>query len=165
MRTHPPDLRALMVATAIVTLGTASVAMATQGSGITSTNVSVGLFGDIDVNAHVDGYKVSIDTKGPTDLYVVSNVIAPGGHTGWHTHPGPSLITVKSGTIMAYDGDDPTCSPTVYAAGEGFVDPGDGHVHILRNEAGAPAETIAVQLLPQGSVRRIDVPAPGNCPF
>jgi hypothetical protein len=87
------------------------------------------------------------------------------GHTGWHTHPGPSLITVKSGTITAYDGDDPTCSPTVYSAGEGFVDPGDGHVHILRNEAGVPAETVAVQLLPQGSVRRIDVPAPENCPF
>jgi hypothetical protein len=95
----------------------------------------------------------------------VSNVLAPGGQTGWHTHPGPSLITVKSGTITAYDGDDPTCSPTVYPAGSGFVDPGDGHVHILRNEGTVVAETIAVQILGAGSVRRIDVPAPGTCPF
>lgn len=165
MRTHRPNLRALIVATAIVTLGTASVALATQGSGITSTNISVGLFEAIDVKTHVDGHKVSIQTKGLSDVYVVSNVIVAGGHSGWHTHPGPSLITVKSGTITAYDGDDPTCSPTVYAAGEGFVDTGDGHVHILRNETGVAAETVAVQLLPHGSVRRIDVPAPGNCPF
>ncbi|HEY8168539.1 MAG TPA: hypothetical protein VIF84_07485 [Candidatus Limnocylindrales bacterium] len=165
MRTHRPNLRVLIVATAVVTLGTASVALATPGKDISTTIVSVGLFEDLRVRTHVDGHKVSIDTKGPSDVYVVSNVILPGGHTGWHTHPGPSLITVKSGTITAYDGDDPTCSPTVYSAGQGFVDPGDGHLHILRNEAGIPAETVAVQLLPQGSGRRIDVPAPGNCPF
>ncbi len=28
------------------------------------------------------------------------------------------------------------------AAGEGFVDPGDGHVHLLRNETGAPARRL-----------------------
>lgn len=111
------------------------------------------------------GHKVDIDTKGDSDLYVVSNVIAPGGHTGWHTHPGPSLITVKSGTITAYEGDDPNCNPTVYTAGQGFVDPGDGHVHLLRNEGTVPAETIAVQLVPDGGSRRIDEPAPDGCPL
>jgi hypothetical protein len=149
----------------IATLATASVVLATPGTGIATTNISVGLFEPIDVKTHVDGHKVSIDTKGPSDVYVVSNVIAPGGQTGWHTHPGPSLITVKSGTIAAYDGDDPDCTPTVYTAGTGFVDAGDGHVHVLRNEGTVAAETIAVQLLPRGAARRIDVPDPGNCPF
>ena len=124
-----------------------------------------GNFGDIEVKTNFDGHKVDIDTKGDSDLYVVSNVIAPGGHTGWHTHPGPSLITVKSGTITAYEGDDPTCSPTVYTAGQGFVDPGDGHVHMLRNEGAVPAETIAVQLVVDGGTRRIDAPAPPACAF
>ena len=45
----------------------------------------------------------------------------------------------------------------------GFVDPGDGHIHILRNEGAIPAETVAVQLLPHGAGRRIDVPDPENC--
>jgi hypothetical protein len=49
--------------------------------------------------------------------------------------------------------------------GEGFVDPGDGHLHLLRNETTAPAETVAVQILPNGAPRRIDAPDPGNCPF
>ena len=83
-----------------------------------------GNFGDIDVKTNFDGHKVDIDTKGDSDLYVVSNVIAPGGHTGWHTHPGPSLITVKSGTITAYEGDDPTCTPDRVHRGPGLRRPG-----------------------------------------
>jgi quercetin dioxygenase-like cupin family protein len=155
----------LAAALAILSLATASVALATPGDKITTTIVARGLFEDIDVRTKADGHKVAIQTKGPSDVYVVSNVLGPGGHTGWHTHLGPSLITVTAGTITAYDGDDPTCSPMTYQVGEGFVDPGDGHVHILRNEGSADAATIAVQLLPQGAGRRIDVPAPGNCSF
>ena len=83
---------------------------------------------------------------------------------GWHTHPGPSLISVTSGTITAYDSDDPSCTPHVNTAGTGFVDAGE-HAHLLRNEGGVPAVTVATQLLPPGAVRRIDAPSPGNCPF
>jgi quercetin dioxygenase-like cupin family protein len=155
----------LFAVLAIVTIGTTGVALATSGAGITTTTISVGQFSDIRLKTHVHGHKVLIATKGDSDVYVVSNVIAPGGTTGWHTHPGPSLVTVKSGTITAYEGDDPTCSPTVYTAGQGFVDPGDGHVHILRNEGTVPAETIAVQIVAHGAARRIDMPAPGNCLF
>ena len=38
-------------------------------------------------------------------------------------------------------------------------------VHTLRNEGSTEAETIAVQLLPTGSERRIEKPDPGNCVF
>jgi quercetin dioxygenase-like cupin family protein len=149
----------------VAILASAGVVSATSGTGIATTTIVQGNFGDIDVKTNFDGHKVDIDTKGDSDLYVVSNVIAPGGHSGWHTHPGPSLITVKSGTITAYEGDDPTCSPAVYTTGQGFIDPGDGHVHLLRNEGAIPAETIAVQLVPDGGTRRIDEPAPDSCPF
>jgi quercetin dioxygenase-like cupin family protein len=149
----------------VAILASAGVVSATSGTGIATTTIVQGNFGDIGVKTNFDGHKVDIDTKGDSDLYVVSNVIAPGGHSGWHTHPGPSLITVKSGTITAYEGDDPTCSPTVYTTGQGFIDPGDGHVHLLRNEGAIPAETIAVQFVPDGGTRRIDEPAQHSCPF
>ena len=96
---------------------------------------------------------------------MVTSTIAPGGHTGWHTHAGPSLITVQAGTATAYEGDDPTCTPRVYAAGSGFIDQGDGHAHILRNEGDVELVTVAVQILPAGAERRIDTPDPGTCPF
>jgi hypothetical protein len=67
--------------------------------------------------------------------------------------------------VPNYLGDDPSCAPHSYSAGAGFIDLGGGHVHILRNETNAPAETIAVQLLPEAAVRRIDVADAGNCPF
>jgi hypothetical protein len=106
-----------------------------------------------------------LKTKGQTDLYVVTNVWKPGGTTGWHTHPGPSLVIVTAGTLRVYEGDDPTCSPHEYSAGMGFVDPGDGHTHVVRNEGSVDASTTAVQFIPATAMRRIDAPASGYCPL
>jgi hypothetical protein len=64
---------------------------------------------------------------------------------------------------MVWSGDHPSCTPRAYGAGDGFIDPGGGHVHMLRNETGA-AETIAVQLLPKDAARRISADAPSGCP-
>ena len=96
---------------------------------------------------------------------MVDNKLAPRGTTGWHSHPGPSLILVVAGTVTNYMGDDPTCTGHDYTAGTGFIDAGGNDVHMLRNNGSAQAETIAVQLLPKDAVRRIDEPDPGNCHF
>lgn len=146
----------------------AGVALATPGMGFTGTTISVGRFEEIDVrNSALPGqhWQARLKTQGQSDLYVQSNVWAPGGTTGWHTHPGFSLITVTAGTVTAYDSDDPSCTPTVYTVGMGFVDPGGDHAHVLRNEGAVEARTTAVQLIPPGAIRRIDVADPGNCPF
>jgi hypothetical protein len=90
-------------------------------------------------------------------------VWVPGGTTGWHTHPGHSLILVTAGLITAYEGDDPKCTPHLYSAGMGFVDEGGTNVHLLRNEGVVEARTIAVQLIPAAATRRIDAPAPDHC--
>ncbi len=151
-------------------------AMATPASGFAGTTLAVGRFGEIDVFNQLvlhsqltpgdNNVWLSLQkTKGLSDLYVQSNVWQPNGSTGWHTHPGHSLIIVTAGTVTAYEGNDPTCKPTVYTQGMGFVDPGGDHVHLLRNEGTVPASTIAVQLIPAGAVRRTDAPDPGNCHF
>ena len=97
-------------------------------------------------------------------MYVQSNVWEPGGTSGWHSHPGHSLILVMTGTVTAYEGDDPTCTPHVYSQGMGFVDPGGDHVHVLRNEGSVEARTITVQLIPAAAARRIDAPHSASCP-
>jgi len=117
------------------------------------------------VKTETDTHEVESRTQGSSDVYVVSNKLAPGGHTGWHSHPGPSLITVKSGTVTNYSSDDPTCTPQVYSAGMSFVELGGDHAHMLRNAGNVEAETIAVQILPADASRRIDAPAMGNCGF
>ena len=143
---------------------------ATPPSGFVGTTLAVGRFGEIDVFNHLIPQNGNIwlswlKTKGSSDVYVQSNVWQPGGTTGWHTHPGHSLIVVTAGTVTAYEGDDSNCTPSVYTEGMGFVDPGGNHVHILRNEGTVEARTIAVQLIPADAVRRIDAEDPGNCTF
>jgi quercetin dioxygenase-like cupin family protein len=111
-----------------------------------------------------DRWKAQLTTHGQSDVYVVDNKFPPGASTGWHSHAGPSLILVVTGTVTNYPGDDPSCPPRAYSAGAGFIDPGGGHLHMLRNESGAAAETIAVQLLPKDAARRIPADAPSGCP-
>jgi quercetin dioxygenase-like cupin family protein len=150
----------------VIAAAYAGRALATPGSGITSSTVSLGRFDEFSVvTAGTVTHRASVTTKGASDVFVVTNRIAPGGHTGWHSHPGPSLITVQSGTATAYDGDDPSCAARVYSAGSGFIDPGDGHVHLLRNEGDVELVLVAVQILPAGAERRIDAPDPGTCTF
>lgn len=148
-----------------------SPASATPASGFTAVQQWKGVYPPVSLNTQSDRrsdkddkWDVKLMTKDTSDIYVTRNAIAVGGQSGWHSHPGPSLITVTIGTIKAYESTDPACSATTYHAGEGFVDYGD-HAHLLRNESGAAAETVAVQFLPAGSTRRIDEPEPTNCKF
>ena len=158
--------RLAMAATAMAAAAlTATPALGTPASGFTAVQQWKGGYGPMLVKGEKAGtWDVKISTKGESDVYVTRNSIAIGGQSGWHMHPGPSLITVTVGEITAYDGHDPLCAPKVYRAGEGFIDSGD-HAHLLKNESGAPAETVAVQFLADESTRRIDASQPNNCKF
>jgi quercetin dioxygenase-like cupin family protein len=134
---------------------------------VSSTTLATSLFDPIHVTARTpapDRWKALVKTHGQSDVYVVDNKFPPGASSGWHSHPGPSLILVVSGTVTNYPGDDPSCTPRTYSKGDGFIDPGGEHAHMLRNESGADAQTIAVQLLPKGAPRRTTAEAPSGCP-
>jgi hypothetical protein len=105
----------------------------------------------------------TLGTFGASDGYVVDNRFLPGQTTGWHSHPGPSLIFVVSGTITNYDSGAPGCKGKSYAAGSSFTDASGTDVHMLRDDGATPAETIAVQLIPSGEPRRIDKDEPASC--
>lgn len=183
--------RVLVVFSAAIVIGALSYSVhvwATAPSGFTSSTLSKGSLGPFEVFNHAiipnpngDGDNDRDDktlwfsiqkTKGPSDLYVQMNswlgvnpTTGAIASTGWHSHPGASLITVTSGTITDYESDDPDCKPQMYTIGMSFVDAGGSHTHIVRNEGAAPASAIAVQLIPAGATRRIDAAsAPPNCP-
>jgi quercetin dioxygenase-like cupin family protein len=134
-------------------------AWATPCSGI-STTIIAGptALGDNHVKSDSDVNSVKLKTEGNSDVYVVLNRIQPGGHTGWHSHPGSSIISVVSGTATEYRDDDPNA--TVYPAGNAFVDEGGDHAHIIVNEGTTELVLVAFQILPEGATRRIDRPAP-----
>jgi len=164
--THYRTARAMTALIAAIAASTsiADPAHATAASGFTAAQQWKGVYGALDVDAVKTGeWDVKIRSKATSDVYVTRNAIDVGGQSGWHTHPGPSLITVTLGEITVYESS--LCTPVRYHAGEGFVDEGGGHVHLIRNESGAAAETVAVQFVPAGATRRIDAPQPNNCNF
>lgn len=138
--------------------------LATPGMGVSSTVFAVGAFQELEAKTLSSDWQARISTKGATDVHILENRIAPGGTFGWHSHPGPSIVVVKSGELTLYRGDDPTCTPRRYAAGGGFVDDG-GDVHVVRNEGTVDAVVYVTSLVPQGAGRRIDQPSPGTCSF
>jgi len=160
-------LNRLIASAAVALFGAivmAGAVFATAQSGVTSTTLATGVLDPINVNVHSGDWKARLKTDGESSVTVVQNTVIPGGSFGWHSHPGPSLIVVKSGTLTFYDGDDPTCSPERYSAGQAVLDSGD-HVHIARNEGTVDAVVIVTRLLPPGASPRIDQPDPGNCSF
>jgi hypothetical protein len=164
----------LAVAGAALYAGNAQATPASGFVGVTTAKATYGAFFSHVQTNNPQFWNEVIKTVGATDVYVQQNIWDPSTcagcipSTGWHTHPGPSFVIVTQGSITAYDGDDPACTPHVYTAGtpdNAFIDPGGGHVHIIRDESGAVAKTIAVQFIPAGATRRQDAPDPGNCPF
>jgi hypothetical protein len=154
----------------------------TVASGFVSTPVARGTAETFHIRS-TDGFDVEIKTKDNTDIAVSNVVVAPGGSSGWHSHPGPVLVVVKTGTITFYragkhsglDGDNenpnngangPKCSRTVYPAGSAFVEvPAPGHVMLAKNEGATEATVTATYFAPPGAALRIDKPWPGgNCP-
>lgn len=132
-------------------------ALATPGSGASSTILARGLAVE----------KIKTSGNEPYDVVVQDLTIAPGGQTGWHTHPGNAVAVVKSGTLTIYDAKDGSCTGKAYTAGQVYRDPGYGHVHIGRNESSTtPLQLVVAYLdVPIAGAFRIDAPDPGNCTF
>lgn len=157
----------LLVAVARVGLYVGNV-LATPQSGVMTATLAKSSFDSLNLRGRSmppNTWRARLRTHGFSDFYVVDNTFSPGGTTGRHSHPGPSLIFVVAGQVTNYLGDDPSCTPHVYSAGQGFVDEGGSDVHMLRNNGSVVAETIAVQFVPKDANRRIDEPDPGNCHF
>jgi quercetin dioxygenase-like cupin family protein len=116
-------------------------------------------FGSIDTWAETDDWEAEIRVKGRSDVYMTHFKIAPGGHGGWHSHPGPSFIAVKAGTATVYCACEDPIEREVYPAGSGFVE--DAYcVHIVVNEGTTDLEFVVMQIVPRGAPRRIDEPDP-----
>lgn len=146
----------------IAAMASMGIALATAGSGAVGTLLTRGTL-DAGVKIHTDDLKFS--TRNDIDVVTQTITIVPGGHTGWHSHPGPVFVTIAAGTMTFYDADDPTCSAGTFRTGDTFIDRGGGHVHIARNEGAVDMVLYATYLVPVGAPFRTDVPNPGTCPF
>jgi quercetin dioxygenase-like cupin family protein len=104
---------------------------------------------------------MGFNAKPGTNTVVADFTFGPNSSTGWHTHPGKTLVTVKSGTFTVYHAKN--CAPSVYGPGDAFVEL-PSTVHVGRNETGGTVELGVVFFgVPVGGNPRIDQPQPANC--
>ena len=104
----------------------------------------------------------------PCDTAFQQVTINPGGHTGWHTHPGPTFVAVTAGEGTLYHAGraGSGCTGHKYPTGGGFFQP-SRDVHTLWNEGSVPLVVHAFYVLPPGTPNtsiRTDQPQPPNCP-
>lgn len=101
-----------------------------------------------------------------TDVVVAQNTFLPGGSSGWHSHPGASVIVVQSGQLTIYREriSGGPCEARTYQAGDSFIER-SAYLHNGVNEG--TTDTVVVVTffrVPHGGSARIDQPDPGDCP-
>jgi quercetin dioxygenase-like cupin family protein len=141
----------IVVGFGVVAVG---VAFATTGEGTVGTLLNRGANSD---EAKIHTEEIKFKTDGPTDILVVTQTWQPGGHSGWHTHSGLVLFTLKSGTISVFDGN---CSERVVNAGQAVVEP-VGEPMEVKNYGTVPAVAYFAIVNAPGAPGKDDAPNPG----
>jgi quercetin dioxygenase-like cupin family protein len=105
--------------------------------------------------------------NGASEVFTGSMTVAPGGHTAWHHHPGPHIVTIKAGTVRVYRTD---CTFKTYSAGQAFLDPGltaPPFIHVGHNaEVSGNVELLITDIRSAAGDKRLAVatePQPTGC--
>ncbi|MGH2462493.1 MAG: cupin domain-containing protein [Candidatus Limnocylindria bacterium] len=119
---------------------------------------------DIKIKSTLGGEFRVMHVQDSAEVIVQNVTIQPGAQTGWHSHHGPVVVVVAAGTMTLYQADDPGCTGETFTAGDVFVDPGQGNVHIARNEGGVGVSLYATFFdVPPGAGPALPASNPGNC--
>lgn len=131
-------------------------------SGTTPTLLARGVFAeDVDLKIKVQsaGERTQVLSVDGGSVATVRVDVPDHGQMGWHTHPGPVIVTVASGELTYVSAND--CEHRVYEAGETFVDPGQGNVHMAWASNG-PTVLYATFFDAQGPLT-VPADAPADC--
>lgn len=143
----------------MVTLIGAGSATATPPSGLTSELLARGAAGKFRVKGQ--NLDMTIKAKEPTDLAMVKATLTANGYTGWHKHPGPSLVVVKQGTLILREPHHGRCASHTYGPGQAFVHPEGVHNFVAGSEG---AEFFVTYFVPAGAAPLLtDAATPRGC--
>lgn len=142
-------------------VGASIIAASMALSGIAVATGPTGSVASEVIGAGSTPKRVRFVAKPGVNTVVARFTFGPDSSTGWHTHPGKTLVMVKTGTFTVYHADE--CEPLVYEPGEAFVER-PTTVHVGRNETSEDVELGVVFFrVPVGGSPRIDQPQPDDC--
>ena len=98
------------------------------------------------LKSHNGGMTV-VKVHDPSRTVDVKYTVQPGARFPWHTHYGPVIVNIISGSLTYVagmrHGATSMCEEKPYTAGQAFVDAGHGHVHTAYNPGTEPTVFIA----------------------
>jgi hypothetical protein len=142
---RPISLFTAMLAMLAIILGVIGVAVplgsvqATPGAGISRELLGRATLDPFRINQPPD---FLIQSKSEKDVAMEKVTIPPGGHSGWHTHPGPGFVIVTEGQVqITFFTKEEGCIKRVFGPDEpeqAFFE-APHQVHIGRNEGDVDA--------------------------
>ncbi len=128
-----------------------AAALAVLALGLIVSGVARGQVDPLQINALAlgsnDEEAVQLHVKGPSDVLQTLLVFQHGAETGWHRHPGPVIVIVKSGALTEIHSNG---CVTVHPAGSAFFET-KGEVHNAANQTAGVTEVYATFLSPAGA--------------
>ena len=107
----------------------------------------------------VSSFTRAINQEHGTNAVLQHLRFTPGQNTGWHTHPGPNIVMIVSGSLTVIDEH---CIQTQYGPRQGLASGLDVHEAIAGPEG---VDFYSVYFLPANAdVLRVDAAAPGCAP-
>lgn len=123
--------------------------------GVITSNINENIQMVRNQDGSVDPWGVELQSHGATDFYMQHLILAPGGYSGWHSHPGILIGTVTSGSIDFYDAN---CNKHSVGAGEVYFE--NGNVHGIVNTGSVNADLSISYLIKHNAPRRLEADAP-----
>ena len=150
--------RKVLIGVAVIGSVVGGLAWATPIFNLTSPFLATGNHAaDIESRSEYEPseFKAFVKTEGPSTFIIQDAAYLPGGHNGWHSHPGLIAVTVLAGSIEWFDAD---CKMTPYKAGDSWVE--GSQVHYFRVTSATNLHLMASYIIAKGAPPRIDQPAP-----
>jgi quercetin dioxygenase-like cupin family protein len=144
---------AVLALAAVATLPIVGVASGTPATGSAVTTALNRATIEDAVIVNTDAVQLHVHT--PADVAQTNTVAQAGWSSGWHSHTGPVLVSVKTGALRITNGE---CLAASVAAGQVFVER-PGVRYQAQNLGPGTTEWFTTQLIPQGASTRIDEPA------
>lgn len=105
---------------------------------------------------------IKVQTKGPVDI-VVAEVSFPAlASAGWHSHPGPIFVVIRTGTLSIWD---ETCVKRTYSAGDSFFEAGPKANMLVKNESPTTEATVVATFIVPVGTTALRIGEPHLCGF
>jgi len=157
--------------TAFVTAAAAAVTLAASATAAATAAAtpSMGLKSELLVRSAAGEFRLAdrdmrffLGAGEPTDIALVRATLEAGGKTGWHKHPGQSMVLVEKGVMTIQEAHHRKCVTETVPAGQSFEHP-EGPHNFINN---GPEQLVfyVAYFVPAGAAPLlIDTPAPHPC--